>query len=630
MISTGSFLPGIGFAALAAFLQLTLLPGILVLLLLRKQRTAPVGLSTALLTFTVSMVFTFQCLLLLHRLGLHVKAAWLTLALAEVLLWIWLVFRRAATPAPGNRLQATLALPSPWHPLALTGLAVWVIGIGLLGSVLATHWPGAFAEWDAVINWNRWALDWYEGNWPRLTWGYPQLLPASWSLFYVWQHSAETEVFIRAWLGLFPVATAVVFLDMYVHWRRVAPLIAGTVLLLLLLGPYAQVLDSGYVDLPVAFFILLTGHWVLLSKQYPDQPKWLLFAALAAAAALLTKQSGLLAAAILVVGCYESRHALRHVAAVALVLLASVFPWYLLQAIDGSGDNIAEYVTSGIYGTETLLQRWLRALGQDLPALVLPGKSGWVVAVSFSIAVMALACSCKDRRGRFCSGIGIVYLFIWASWFSYDERNLLPALPWLLLAIAIGIEVALGAFAQRLGLVAIAHIPDAQTSRVWAMPPVLRRAIPLFVLGVVSLAAFTSDAAYWEQLTAQARRNSGDPVLNEQLLDFVGRPGFEGKIYTTYAQLASISELRPHLYRDFGIGHSEPNARAAIQAGRPLCEILAAFPANATISHMLLHRSVYPAIIESALADGSLQLALETPDQRLMRVNCSNRGTPAP
>lgn len=588
-------------------LQLSVLPGMLVLILLQRRGCAPAGPSAILFVFVCSVTLTYALTLLLHTAGLHNRTLWWLLALLQTAAWACLA-RSSALPA------ATPGTSAPIPLLHAAGAGTYLLYCLLFAFALASRWPAAFEEWDAVINWNRWALDWTRGTWPVLNWGYPQLLPASWSLIYLWQGSVETEFLVRAWLGLFPLALALLFFDMFLRWRALAPLVAGAAFLLLLDGPFAQVRDSGYADVPVAFFTLLTGHWVLCACAERDRPApWPALAALACAAAVLTKQGGVLALPVLGWALWCCRRQTQAWLAALAVLVALVLPWYGLLWLNGTGGDVTGYVTSTIYGNETLPARLWRALTSTLPALLFAGSSPVTGGILLSLSAATLVCSLREARGRFCAGFGTLWLLVWALFFSYDGRNLLPGLGFLLLAAAIGAETLLMHLCARLPTIALHALPR------WRLPAQTGPALLLVLLGASLL---PGDPLRWEQLTNDLRKQSGDPVLNRQLLEYVSAPQFTGQIYTTYPQLAAIAELRPHLFADFGATHMQPQTTGALLAGAPFCDILATFPRHTSISHLLLHRSVYPELVDTALAEGSLVLRLETAQQRLMQVNC--------
>lgn len=66
----------------------------------------------------------------------------------------------------------------------------------------------------------------------------------------------------------------------------------------------------------------------------------------------------------------------------------------------------------------------------------------------------------------------------------------------------------------------------------------------------------------------------------------------------------------------------QPQTAAALQSGAPLCEVFATIPRHELISHVLLHDSVYPAMVNQALAEGRLQTIITVPGLKLMQVMC--------
>ncbi len=597
-----------GFSALS---QVTLLPGILVLLSSRCRVPTGSGLSALLGIFSFSAVASFVSLLFFHAAGLHGKQTWILLGLAEIVFWLYLSSRNRQKEIGAKYIFVGAKLPIV-HWIA--SIVFFGFGAQLLITVIG-HWPGFFGEWDAVVSWNQWALDWTRGSWPQVTWGYPQMIPALWSEMYLWQGSAEIEFFARAWMGLFPLAFLVLFFDAFLRWQRVAPLLAGMALTALLLGPYASVLDSGYVDVPVSFFTLLTGYWVLLARQDPEHRGFLLLCgAVASAAALLTKQGGILALAVLVWGLWSHRKQRPETRYALALFLLLVTPWLMLQWAHGIGQDNMHYVTSRIYGDEPLQQRLWRAFSVTLPEVLLPGQSPFLKMAVAILAVMGLLWARRDERGLFCIAVGLPYLLIWSIFFSYDGRNLLPGLPFLLLASAIGLEEKLPKRLCARSLVFGGRVRSFRS--------------PSFIYPVLFLLLFVGswlpgNSEPWDRFNNNQKKNTGDAKFNQELIELVSRPDFSGYIFTTYPQVAMIKELRPHFYFSHYIDENTAEAYdRAVRSNQPFCAIFAIIPDHEKISHVLLHRTIYPTIIDAALADGSLQTRLSSQDMRLMQVNC--------
>lgn len=602
------------FAGCAGLMQLTLLPGMLVhLCLSRRQTVAMPALDTLLFIFAASAVCSFLCVLLLQLAGLHNHLSWLILGWLQALGCVYLMYSRRPPPAATAE-KISLPLAS-----VLTALIYAFCLLQLLRTVLG-DWPGVLEGWDAVISWNRWAQDWTRGEWPYLTWGYPQLIPAGWSVLYLWLDSSEVELFIRVWMGLFPLALVAVFLAQFLQWQRWTLLLAGAVATALLLGPYRNVFDSGYVDVPLTFGVLLTGHWVMLALQDNARAgRWLLYAAFATAMALLTKQGGLLALGLFLWGCWGLRSQWRALRAPVAVLLVLGAPWYLLRWLQPADASVLAYVTGDIYGDETLIARVWRALTETLPTVTGVGGDSSIAVAIVLLAATGFVMAWPDRNGRFCAIVGAAYLLIWAAFFSYDGRNLLPALPFLLLAAAYGFG---GLSLPGTGNASPITLPELASIQRWVF-----LATPALLLLVLLGTWLPANVERWEHLTNEIRKRTGDEQLNQQLLALAATPGISGKVYTTYAPLAAIKELRPWLFVDYGASHMQPQTAAMLREAAPLCDILQTFPHYQTVEYLLLHNSIFPAVIKTALASGQLHPILASNEQQLMQVQCPWSGT---
>lgn len=597
------------FSGNAGLLQLALLPGLLLQQWLARDHLDMPATDNLLFVFASSCVISFSLVLLLHLTGLHQRPVWVVLGWAQVVALLLIVWRRQrqSVTGPGPE-QQSLPLVS------LLSLLVYVFClVGLLRATIG-HWPGVLEGWDAVVSWNRWAHDWSRGDWPFLTWGYPQLVPALWSVLYVWQQSTEIEFFVRIMMGLFPLALVLVFFAAFMHWRRWSLLLAGAVTTGLLLGPYLNVLDTGYVDVPVTFATLLAGHWVMLAQHDPDRrSRWLLYAAVATALAMLTKQSGVLALGLFAWGCRSCIPHSQVWRRPVLLLTALTVPWYVMASMYESSDSVLNYVTGDIYGNETLQQRIERALTETLPAVLGIDDHATRNSVIAIVGIAGLLMALRDRNGRFCAAVGFGYVLVWAAFFSYDGRNLLPGLPFVLLAVANGygwmplspqwMEESLQTYSLRGGRL-------------------LLRVLPLMSLLVFLATLLPTNTVLWELRTNERRKLTGDAGFNTRLLAIATDSEALGSVYTTYPSMVAINELRPYWFNDYGASHMLPTTAAALQNAAPLCDVLPTIPRHQDIRYLLLHDTIFPAVIGPALANGSLQTVLAGTGVRLMRVNC--------
>ena len=112
-----------------------------------------------------------------------------------------------------------------------------------------------FQQWDAVVSWNRWAVDWAAGRLPFATSIYPQLLPTNISLSYLFLQSSDVWIFAKSFQFLFCLLLLLATLDMARIEGRFGyvPAVAITYGLLVAILRF-RMLSSGYADVPLAFF----------------------------------------------------------------------------------------------------------------------------------------------------------------------------------------------------------------------------------------------------------------------------------------------------------------------------------------------------------------------------------------
>ena len=182
----------------------------------------------------------------------------------------------------------------------LVAAAVLVIGgFALSGIAQAGQ---IFQQWDAVVSWNRWAVDWAANRLPYATSIYPQLLPTNLSLSYVFMQSSEVWIFAKAFQFLFCLMLLLAMLDLARIEGKFGyvPGVVITYGLLVALLRF-RMLSSGYADVPLAFFALASVYVLMLARSTSDRragAKFLMPGAVLAAGAALTKQTGLYVAAI--------------------------------------------------------------------------------------------------------------------------------------------------------------------------------------------------------------------------------------------------------------------------------------------------------------------------------------------
>jgi len=467
-------------------------------------------LRVATASLALSLLANFALAVLL--VALHLFRGDLLLVIFAIELVGWLVLRRgrlAAAVAPG-------ATPSFTISEALAAFTVLLLALWYAGRV-ARAASGIFSGEDDVASWNRWALDWARGLFPRHTWHYPQILPVAWAIGYRMTGSEVVQSFARGMMPLFGLATMAALVDLARGTRRLTFLLAAWLAGLFL----ARVnnVTAGLADLPVAFLTTLalaeTLRPVACAGQGTASPR---LAWVYGAAAALTKQAGLgVALAAPLLDARRSAPGTR--ARAALVDLARtaaiVLPWYAVKQFQialGIEASEVGHVLGGAHHGVALAARPGLALAH-LAALA----GGWPgLVILLGLAVLGL----RDALVRpLVLGFALPFTLVWLFGFSYDPRNLSAALPAWAIACANGLATLFARLpARRLALPAFR----------FGSPP---RAVGIAAaaLALVLLVFAFPDRA----LIARARRlelGLGDRTTNAVLADLRARGRLETKI----------------------------------------------------------------------------------------------------
>jgi hypothetical protein len=448
------------------------------------------------------------------------------------------------------------------------------------------HAAEPFRLFDAVVSWNRWAVDWAHNSLPYKTAEYPQIIPANWSLSYVIIRNYDVQLFARSLMPLFPLTIMFLFWDWSVrkhHNHGFIAILFYSALLLYFYQPWALI--DGYVDVAVSFFGLLVCYCIY--NGFDDTPAWkeILLTGLFAAAAALTKQAGLFVlivfaawSAWLVVSNRDrlgAREAIKCLGAL-LAVIAVVGAWYLakeMQIAQGADYSAVKLVTHDIYAGASLPQRLVSAL------TLLPNVRGQAGRIIFAVMSLAFVLGVLCRQTRILGLLSIVYLIIWALFFSYDTRNLTFIHPIVALVMAAGISFLWGflgrqRWARLIALLAVlaglmwfkdsltgiwlhinvgwgyitaallgaglALLLTAKKRAAWPKPHILLIALAL----LAGAGSFYYPPQLLIQSQIEKQKQVGIEGLNDMLYQYHSRHGFEGKILTDYIFMPFLPELR--------------------------------------------------------------------------------------
>jgi len=455
-------------------LQIMLVPGLLALLL---SGTAGGVVRTILMSFALSLVVNFYLTALLVSLKMYTAMNLYLILSAEIAALLYLTrgalnqsigtllstlrakfnYHRKELSCHNSRIERLLALAS------LLTLALFLFNyLSGIGSI--------FDHGDDIVSWNRWAVDWYNGLFPRMTWNYPQLLPANWSMSYLFLNGSTLQCFAKSICPLFSLFLLLALYDLWMRREDFSFLCAIPVTAFLCLALTGASMNKGYADLPVAFLSFMSVYVLLAGKGdfAAERDKNIVLGSLCCAGAALTKQAGLYVVGIYPLLCYllagerfrllgRMRKA-RKIASIYLLLFVLTAPWYLYTAakiMAGREESEIKYVTHDIYLGRSMWGRLLDffdKIKEKLYLLLSPVSSAQEIStVAFLVILAAVICICllfayflaqslSDRSSRILVILIVIpYLCIWARYFSYDFRNLTVAFPFIGIAAGNGI-----------------------------------------------------------------------------------------------------------------------------------------------------------------------------------------------
>jgi len=414
-------------------------------------------------------------------------------------------------------------------------------------SIYAALKSSVFTTWDAVVSWDRWAVDWYNNHLPIQTWHYPQLIPANWSLTYQFMGDSRIKFFAKDFMGFIEVYILLTIFTLGIVRREVGYFfgVIFTAWLQWVLGSRG----NGYVDSSVAFFALSSVACLLISEKGDNQSKsiYIYLGAIFAAGAAVTKQAGLwvvLAYPFLLFFINNKeenrRYVYSHIPGILVIYTLIIFPWYGYKEYQiRTSKEVSEisYVISLVDPSKSWPQRLENSFTLIKDHFKLISERVIVVLLSF-LMIFAY----NEKFYKVLLGLIIIpFTLLWALYFSYDTRNLNLVIPLIGLAAGIGLQKILNKLKQ----IDIFYIPIKILSSI----KIVYLLIP--ILFVFLLPLRYSDT-YMINKSIAKQKQIGYPWLNQRIYEHQSRFGFDGKILTDYQYLGFL----PGLEQYYSLGHS--------------------------------------------------------------------------
>ncbi len=611
------------FIGALSLVQMIFLPGFLLVRTLKLQLP---WLTTLILSFALSWVLNYILVMMLVTFHIYVPVIMWIILLLELIGLIALCWRQGRLSikqvVSDSRYQI-MQQPlkegqyARWYRLVWYAAVLVTVGYVLwfllnIGSV--------FTQWDPVVSWNMWALDFFHNHLPRYTFHYPQLIPANWSISYMLlkpiMGSAALQFFPKAAMPLFVVVLLLAYWDLALwskRYRYVAAVAVGGLCFLSVLGHF---IGAGWVDGPVAVMSFLAVYVLLVMRDSDGRFRVKLYwlAAVILAGAAVTKQAGIYtviwfpALAYLIVWRYQSNGRAMAIVKSFLPWLAVIIialPWYIYVQyliVHGLAQSEIAFVTHGVY--------------EHIPWIVWRIGAAFLAGWFFWVSVILGFWSTELAKDRAIFWFGLIYVLIWLGWFCYDTRNAALALPFISLAGAQGLSRISSKLSLNFDFMSNMQRQLKVSFTRWLMVA----AIVIFVLSW--LPVFHGVTLLKDQIKQQQVLDH--PTLDKLLYGYDRAVGFRGKILTNWDYLRHLPGLGQYYLAYQPPGHQTDDPREAgfminpknlpiVLRQKPAQYILAAYYGG-------LITPQFANYLRKCHAVGKLKLLIHLPDFNLMQI----------
>ncbi len=495
------------FLGFLGFFQITFLPGFFTLKYLQiRTKTA---LEKIIFIFTLSLITNFILVFILSLIKLYLPFVIYAIFFIEMVAFFFTI--------KNNPIYFRLDLPKRSKKIftLIFFLSIVVIARFLLPFLQNFSLDSVFLQGDAIDSWNFWSTTWAKNIIPSKTLHYPQLIPANWSLTYIFMQTTTVELFAKLMMPLFVLAILFIFFDL------------GDFVGLISTGIFFHYyfdnlfLRDGYVDLAFSFFAFLPFYCLILYKKYENK-QYLLLMILFALGSFLTKQLGIYILLLAFIYSWKKikNKGFTKMKLVIAVVFVTTFFWYLLKVPEIKNNHNIESVYQTAMASKISSFSMPARLSQSLKILA-PNIKGIFILI---IVVLSILLSFKNKQSRQLLGLIVLPFFVlWSMFLNYDQRNLSVIFPYL------GYIISRSVTTNRLIV----------TKRFKFHP--LKISFVLFFI-LIFVSTFIPDHKLLFYQT-EGKKKIGIPELNLRLYDYHHKYGFKGKISTSYFRLCNLPEI---------------------------------------------------------------------------------------
>jgi len=424
--------------AIIGLVQALFLPGFIVACLATRLPLA----DRLLLATPLSLLVNYGLVFVLVGLGAYSQVAMIAIFIVEV----GLLLRLRPKPFEGSLVRPTRGHADDIEAALIT--LVKLVTLALLLEAWTSRMGAVFEHSDAIISWNRWAMEWYSQIIPSSQ-GYPQTGPILYSIIYKFAGTTNLQSFSKVVAVWFP------FFGVLCIWRiatwakgmELACALSGAMFVYLLFalskGSSAWFLYSGYMDPIMASLLAFVMYACALvsDRRYNGFDATvgnhnILVILLCVGVTAIVKQSGvpvalLFALLLLLLNWRAAATSPGRLVIVVTAFLVLVFHYYaaalILQLFGGNG----------LLNTDFLISTPFR----ERPRAAF----GMLLAACGSMALVFAAAGVLTAIGRVLLIFFIAPMFLfWAFFVSYDLRTAFTLVPFLAMEFGLGLALWLG------------------------------------------------------------------------------------------------------------------------------------------------------------------------------------------
>lgn len=514
--------------AILSFFSAVFLPGAILYKLFCKNFDINFEVSSFIvISFIFSLCFNFYLVYILVSFGIYTQNIIVNIFLIEILLFLICFYRQIK-----NGIEPSRALQSNDLAIKILFCVGVFISLYMLNNVFKAD---IFYGWDAVASWNRWGIEWANGNFVPNEGGYSQLYPMLLSLGYVASQKISSFQGIGVaiyWYFAFAGIVACIFL---VNKDSIKSSIFGITISIVTYIVFFVLTNQffiGYADMPVAMIILVSALCLLKVSSIEDNKEkdiyfYLILGAFAAGISTEIKQAGLFWCGVYIIGLfYLKRIYAKKIdfkiiwICIAIITIFSV-PWIIIALYKKIYLNIdatsADYVMNKIFLGKGYLHRLLDAC--------LAYKN---ITILFILSLFSLKLS--NKIFGFFAIFGFLYFIFWGTHLSYDLRNLQGGLPLMIIALS-GVVVHYTKFLEKIFLF-------------------LYRKIALFFVCFISIGLIITPFTQEKILRGEKNRKTivDAPFVNQLIIDAFKYRGEKNIIFNNY-YLSFITGLEKKYFK---------------------------------------------------------------------------------